>query len=88
MGRSRRGTPLKLAGKLQTIRVGWLRLSQTEMAKALGLKVHYTAISHFELGTREPSLEVLLKYARIAGISMEVLVDDKLNLPDKSQRTL
>ena len=81
MGRSRRGKPLKLAGKLQTIRVGWLRLSQTEMAKALDLKVHYTAVSHFELGTREPSLVVLLKYARLAGISMEVLVDDKLDLP-------
>jgi len=81
MGRSRRGQPLKLAGKLQTIRVGWLGLSQTEMAKALDLKVHYTAVSHFELGTREPSLVVLLKYARLAGIPMEVLVDDKLDLP-------
>ena len=60
----------------------WLATSfQTEMAKALGLKVHYTAVSHFELGTREPSLEILLKYARLAGISMEVLVDDKLDLP-------
>ena len=81
MGRSRRCKPLKLAGKLQTIRVSRLRLSQTEMAKALDLEVHYTAVSHFELGTREPSLLVLLKYARLAGISMEVLVDDKLDLP-------
>ena len=84
MGRSRRNKPLKLAGKLQMIRVGWLRLSQTEMAKALDLTVHYTAVSHFEQGTREPSLVVLLKYARLAGISMEVLVDDQLDLPEKS----
>jgi len=81
MGRSRRSQPLRLAKKLQTIRVGWLRLSQTEMAKALDLTVHYTAVSHFELGTREPSLMVLLKYARLAGISMEVLIDDNLDLP-------
>lgn len=81
MGRSSRCKPLKLAEKLHTIRVGWLGLSQTEMAKALDLKVHYTAVSHFELGTREPDLLVVLRYARLAGIPMEVLVDDKLDLP-------
>ena len=81
MGRSARYKPRELPRKLLTIRVDLLGLSQTEMAKALDLKVHYTAVSHFELGTREPSLVVLLKYARLAGISMEVLVDDKLELP-------
>ena len=63
MGRSRRRQPRKLAKKLLTIRVDLLGLSQTEMARALDLKTHYTAVSHFELGTREPILEVLLKYA-------------------------
>lgn len=81
MGRARRNQPRKLAKKLHKIRVDLLGLSQSEMARALGLTIHYTAVSHYELGTREPSLVVLLKYARLAGISMEVLVDDKLDLP-------
>jgi transcriptional regulator with XRE-family HTH domain len=38
-------------------------------------------ISRFEQGKREPSLLVLLEYARIAGVPMELLVDDKSDLP-------
>lgn len=41
-------------------------------------------ISDFENGVREPSLPVLLKYARLAGVSMDVLVDDELDLPQLS----
>lgn len=81
MGRARRNQPRGLAKKLHKIRVDLLGLSQTEMATALGLKIHYAAVSHYELGTREPSLEIVLKYARLAGIPMEVLVDDNLDLP-------
>lgn len=80
MGRSRRNRPKQLGRKLLEIRQG-LGMSQTEMAKALGLKVHYSAVSNYELGTREPDLLIVLSYARLAGISMEVLVDDKLKLP-------
>jgi hypothetical protein len=40
------------------------------------------AISAFELGTREPPLPLILKYARVAGISTDVLIDDELDLPD------
>jgi hypothetical protein len=40
-------------------------------------------ISAFELGTREPPLPVLLAYARLAGISTDVLIDDELDLPKK-----
>ncbi len=40
-------------------------------------------ISNFENGTREPPIPVLLKYARLAGVCMEVLVDDELDLPDQ-----
>ena len=81
MGRARRNQPRKLAKKLHKIRVDLLGLSQSEMARALGLTIHYTAVSHYELGTREPSLDVILKYARLTGIPMEVLVDDNLDLP-------
>jgi transcriptional regulator with XRE-family HTH domain len=81
MGRSRRNKPKKLSHKLLAIRKG-LQMSQTQMAKALQLKVHYSAVSNFELGTREPDLIVVLRYARLAGIPMEAIVDDKLNLPE------
>jgi len=56
-------------------------MSQTEMARALQLKVHYSAVSNFELGTREPDLIVVLRYSRLAGVPMETIVDDQLNLP-------
>jgi len=40
-------------------------------------------ISAYELGNREPSLLVLLSYARVAGVYVDVLVDDELDLPAK-----
>jgi len=53
------------------------------MLDRLGLKdkLTRTAISGFELGTTEPSLLVLLKYSKLAGVRMEVLVDDEVDLP-------
>ena len=80
MGRTPRNKPRHLGRKLLQIRQR-LGMSQTEMSKALGLKVHYSAVSNFELGTREPDLIVVLKYARLARVPMETLVDDKLKLP-------
>jgi transcriptional regulator with XRE-family HTH domain len=38
-------------------------------------------ISEFERGRREPSLLFILAIARLAGIEMEVLVDDALDVP-------
>ena len=81
MGRSRRNKPLQLSQKLLAIRKR-LRMSQTEMARALELKVHYSAVSNYELGTREPDMLIVLRYARLANISMETLVDDQLSLPE------
>jgi hypothetical protein len=57
-------------------------MSQTEMARALQLKVHYSAVSNFELGIREPDLLVVLLYARLAGVPMDSIVDDQLRLPE------
>ncbi len=85
MGRSRRNKPVKLSQKLLAIRKR-LRMSQTEMARALELKVHYSAVSNYELGTREPDLIVVLRYARLASVPMEMLVDDKLNLPERYEQ--
>jgi transcriptional regulator with XRE-family HTH domain len=51
------------------------------MCRALELTVNYSAISQYETGKREPPLLVLLKYARLAGVTIDDLVDDKLSLP-------
>ena len=82
MGRSRRNKPRRLSEKLLAVRKR-LKMSQTEMANALNLQVHYSAISNFELGTREPDLLVVLHYARLADVTVETLIDDDLNLPDE-----
>lgn len=82
MGRVSRERPLRLPEKLLKIRLH-LGLSQNEMLAALELKekVFRSAVSGFELGTREPALPILLKYARLAGICPEILIDDDLDLP-------
>jgi transcriptional regulator with XRE-family HTH domain len=83
MGRRPREKPKRLAEKLLAIRQT-LGLSQTEMLKRLGAdeRMDYYRISEFESGKGEPSLIVLLEYAREAGVCVEVLIDDKLDLPD------
>jgi transcriptional regulator with XRE-family HTH domain len=81
MGSSRRERPKHLPKKLRKLRLDVLGMSQTEMCKALDLKVDYSAISGYERGVREPSLIVLLKYARLAGCSVEDLIDDKIKWP-------
>jgi transcriptional regulator with XRE-family HTH domain len=40
-------------------------------------------ISDFERGKRVPPLEVLLQYARAAGVYVDAIVDDELDLPVK-----
>ena len=84
MGRYSRKKPFRLAEKLLQIRNA-LGLSQNELIRKLGLEDELTQsrISGYELGTREPSLPTLLKYARIAGIYVDVLIDDELDLPEK-----
>jgi transcriptional regulator with XRE-family HTH domain len=84
MGSAARPRPERLAEKLLQIRQS-LELSQNEMLVALGLeeKVFRSAVSGYELGTREPPLPVLLKYARLAGVSTDILIDDKMDLPKR-----
>jgi len=81
MGRSSRPAPKHLAKKLRRIR-DQLGLTQAVMCDKLGFpRIHPAHISHYEQGKREPPLPVLLKYARLAGVSTDVLIDDKLKLP-------
>lgn len=50
--------------------------------------MHYSRISEYENGTREPSLMTILAYARLAGIHVEDLIDDALDLPAKLPGTV
>ena len=48
------------------------------MCARLGFtQIHPAHISAYERELREPPLPVILKYARLAGISPDVLIDDK-----------
>ena len=84
MARGAREKPERLSEKLLAIRQA-LGLSQTEMLRRLGAddRMVYSRISEFESGKGEPSLIILLEYARVAGVCVDVLIDDKLDLPDK-----
>lgn len=88
MGKSARERPKRLSEKLLQIRLG-LGFSQNEMLAALGLKdkILRSAISGFETGAREPSLLVVLRYARLAGVSTDELIDDKMDLPKSFKPT-
>ena len=79
-----RPKPERLAEKLLHIR-NTLGLSQPQLHKRLGVEdlIEYNELSKYELGKREPPLKVLLQYARVAGIHMEDIVDDELDLPEK-----
>jgi transcriptional regulator with XRE-family HTH domain len=81
-----RPQPDRLAEKLRQIRT---RLGYTldEMAQALAQVKKSpptkSYIHRFEAGTREPSLLILLEYSRVARVTLESLVDDSLDLPER-----
>jgi transcriptional regulator with XRE-family HTH domain len=84
MGRKARPQPERLSEKLLQIRNA-LGLSQSEMFRRLEVEdfISYKQLSKYELGITEPPLIVLLRYARVAGVHMEDLVDDEMDLPAK-----
>ena len=84
MGTVHRPKPARLAEKLRTIRTS-LDLSQNGMLRHLDLAEDSfrSSISGYELGTREPPLPILLKYAQAAGVCVDVLINDDLDLPEK-----
>lgn len=84
MGKYPRRKQERLAEKLLQIRTA-LGLSQNELLKSIGAEedLYRTNISNYELGEREPPLYVLLGYARLAGVCLDVIVDDELDLPAK-----
>jgi len=80
---ARRPAPKRLGEKLLQIRTA-LGLSQTGIVERLDYQespLYAAQISNFEQGKREPPLQLLLAYARLANIPLEILADDELDLP-------
>ncbi len=77
-----REKPMKLAKKLLRIREA-LGLSQNELIAELKLPevIKQRNVSAWERGYREPNLLTLIKYARVANICLDVLIDDRYELP-------
>lgn len=83
MGRSRRPVPQRLASKLLDIRerLGVTQQQLFDLLGDTGTRLYVRHIGDYENGKREPPLQVLLRYARVARVPMEVLADDDLELP-------
>ena len=84
-----RPRPRRMASKLLAIRER-LGLSQSQMLARLGLTdtMHYGRISQYENDEREPTLMTLLSYAHVAGVHLEDIVSDELDLPAKLPDTV
>lgn len=58
-------------------------MSQREIVVALNYKdtpLRASQISQYKNGQREPTMMLVLAYARLAEVPMEFLVDDKMKL--------
>ena len=89
MGSRKRPRAMRLHEKLRQIREAY-NLSQSEILSRIGLSdsLKQSDISAFERDpddkwSREPALPYLLRYARLAGLSVEVLIDDDMDLPER-----
>ena len=78
MGQVRK-KPDRLAEKLFAIRLK-LGISQSQLTKLLDFDKGAARISEYESGKREPDLMTLLKYSKLARVSLEVLADDTREL--------
>jgi transcriptional regulator with XRE-family HTH domain len=85
VGRSARWKVKRLGEKLAHIRAT-LDLSQDQLVAALDLdqRLYRSNISGYESGDREPPLPVILAYARLARISTDDLIDDRVELKLKN----
>ena len=83
MGRTSRHTPKYLGKKLAEIRQSLGIKTLEEMAKRLNVEeinLYRSTIHEYESGKREPPLIVLLRYSELSGITINDLVDDKIEL--------
>lgn len=85
MGRAsrKRYVPERLGEKFLQIRTA-LSLTQQSMLERLNLPPEFTQsnISAYERGTKEPPIFVIMKYAEVANVWIDVLVQDSLDLPN------
>jgi len=85
VGQNKRLIPAKQGRKLKAIREH-LGLTQEELIKRLdcpSIPLHTGTITYYEKNVRDPSSTVLLKYARLAKVHIDDLVDDEIDLPFK-----
>jgi len=84
MGKYPTYRPARLGEKIVEIR-RQLGLSQNGLIRRLGLEeeLFQGDISAYELGNRVPDLRTLLLLARVAGVYVDALIDDLVDLPDK-----
>lgn len=88
MGTKKRPVPARLPEKLLKIR-RLLDLTQEQLAERVS---HLPSapqpghISRFEQGLREPNLIYLLEISRLSGVPLEVMLDDKLDVPDRLKK--
>lgn len=84
MGRASRKqyVPARLGEKFLQIRAA-LNLTQQSMLDLLDLPPEFSQsnISAYERGTKEPPIFVIMRYAEVANVWMDVLVQDSLDLP-------
>jgi transcriptional regulator with XRE-family HTH domain len=88
MGTKKRPVPARLPEKLLKVRK-LLNLSQERLAARLShlpSPPEAAHISHYESGTREPNLIYLLEFSRLAGVTLECLLDDRLEVPERLKK--
>lgn len=87
MGKRSAPKPALLAEKLLAIRTT-LGVSQNALIRLMGFDDYLTQseISAFERGIRIPPLPVLLRYARVANLYVDALIDDEIRLPAITKR--
>ena len=90
MGHGKRPRPKRLGSKLRHVREQLMGgITQAAMAEELirhgaDSTLHSGYIADYENSkTREPSLLTLLAYSKLTGLSINVLVDDELDLPER-----
>lgn len=90
MGRAARARPKRLPEKLARIREAldvscevMVNKLKIEMSEDNMPKIYPQNVSGYENGEREPALLTLLAYARLVGVSVETLIDDKVDLPER-----
>lgn len=78
-----RPKPERLGEKLRQIREAF-GISQQHLPARLGLMgMHPGRISEYENNLREPTAMTMLAYADLAGVHVEDIINDKVDLPKK-----